>query len=244
MFSKKQSIKRFAAIHSNKELEKLMFTKVRHILGKLFLSGASFFWVSCDSASSAEESEPLIDIEQEMAKLTPPDTSGLRGQCTSVRDYCNVIDDYDTPLSGYNAKAPARDKVNELLNSKKLSDSKRNCYKRLAQSLSPIIATPEYGVPYCDNFWGIEELQDVVLPLDNEDPYYNDYIKSIKSKQEDYQRYLKDHNLTACSPATKGVFIDDQYINAALENEQRSRDSFRSDLEYINKQAAECDALE
>ena len=103
---------------------------------------------------------------------------------------------------------------------------------------------PEYGVPYCDNFWGIEELQDVVLPLDNEDPYYNDYIKSIKSKQDDYQRYLKDHNLTACAPVTKGVFIDDQYINAALENEQRSRDSFRSDLESINKKAAECDALE
>ncbi len=218
-----------------------MFKIFHNILGKLFLSSASFFWVSCDSASSAEEPEPLIDIEQEMAKLTPPDTSGLRGQCTSVRDYCNVIDDYDTPLSGYNAKAPARDKVNELLNSKKLSDSKRNCYKRLAQSLSPIIAMPEYGVPYCDNFGGIEKYQDVVLPPNIDDAYLNN---QIKSKQEDYQRYLKDHNLTACSPATKGVFIDDQYINAALENEQRSRDSFRSDLEYINKQAAECDAVE
>ena len=211
-----------------------MFKIFHNILGKLFLSSASFFWVSCDSGSSAEESGPLIDIEQEMAKLTPPDTSGLRGQCTSVRDYCDVIDDYHTPLSnGYDAKAPARDKVNERLNSKNLSDAERKCYERLAQSLSPIIAMPLYGVPYCDNFWGIEELQDVVLPLDNEDPYYNDY-----------KRYLKDHNLTACSPATKGVLIDDQYINAALKNEQSSRDSFRSDLESINKKAAECDALE
>ena len=222
-----------------------MFTKIHQILGKIFLSGASFFWVSCDSGASAEGHGPLIDIEQEMAKLTPPDTTGLRGQCASVRDYCDVIDDYHTPLSnGYDAKTPARDKVNERLNSKNLSDAERKCYERLAQSLSPIIAMPLYGVPYCDNFWGIEELQDVVLQLDNEDPYYNDYIKSIKSKQDDYQRYLKDHNLTACAPVTKGVFIDDQYINAALENEQRSRDSFRSDLEYINKQAAECDAVE
>ena len=98
---------------------------------------------------------------------------------------------------------------------------------------------PLYGVPYCYDFSLIEEFQDVVLPL--EDAYDNDFIKS---KQEGYQRYLKDHNLTACTPVTKGVLIDDQYINAALENEQRSRDSFRSDLESINKKAAECDALE
>lgn len=219
-----------------------MFTKVRQILGKIFLSGASFFWASCDSASSAEELGPLIDIEQEMAKLTPPDTTGLRGQCASVKDYCDVIHDYHTPLSnGYDAKAPARNKVNERLNSKNLSDAERKCYERLAQSLSPIIAMPLYGVPYCYDFSLIEEFQDVVLPPNIDDAYLNN---QIKSKQEDYQRYLKDHNLTACSPATKGVFIDDQYINAALENEQRSRDSFRSDLESINKKAAECDALE
>ena len=220
-----------------------MFTKVRQILGKIFLSGASFFWASCDSASSAEELGPLIDIEQEMAKLTPPDTTGLRGQCASVRDYCDVIHDYHTPLSnGYDAKAPARNKVNERLNSKNLSDAERKCYERLAQSLSPIIAMPLlYGVPYCDSFGAIEIYQDVDLPLENQDVYLNN---EIKSKQEVYQSYLKDHNLTACSPVTKGVLIDDQYINAALENEQRSRDSFRSDLEYINKQAAECDALE
>lgn len=218
-----------------------MFKKFHNILGKLFLSSASFFWVSCDSGSSAGEPGPLIDIEA-ASKFNQPDTTGLRGQCISVKEYCDVIDDYHTPLSnGYDAKAPARDKVNERLNSKKLSDSKRNCYKRLAQSLSPIIAMPEYGVPYCDNFWGIEKYQDVVLPPNIDDAYLNN---QIKSKQEDYQRYLKDHNLTACSPATKGVFIDDQYINAALENEQRSRDSFRSDLEYINKQAAECDDID
>ena len=98
---------------------------------------------------------------------------------------------------------------------------------------------PLYGVPYCYDFSLIEEFQDIVLPL--EDAYDNDFIKS---KQEDYQSYLKDHNLTACSPVTKGVLIDDQYINEALKNEQRSRDSFRSDLEFFNEKAAECDALE
>ena len=217
-----------------------MLKKFHNILGKLFLSSASFFWVSCDSGASAEGHGPLIDIEQEMAKLTPPDTTGLRGQCASVKDYCDVIHDYHTPLSnGYDAKAPARNKVNERLNSKNLSDAERKCYERLAQSLSPIIAMPLYGVPYCYDFSLIEEFQDIVLPL--EDAYDNDFIKS---KQEDYQSYLKDHNLTACSPVTKGVLIDDQYINEALKNEQRSRDSFRSDLESINKKAAECDALE
>ena len=217
-----------------------MFKKFHNILGKLFLSSASFFWVSCDSGASAEEPGPLIDIEQELAKIQQPDTTGLREQCVSVKDYCDVIHDYHTPLSnGYDAKAPARNKVNERLNSKNLSDAERKCYERLAQSLSPM-ATLVYGVPYCDSFGAIEIYQDVDLPLENQDVYLNN---EIKSKQEVYQSYLKENNLTACSPITEGVVIDDQYINAALENEQRSRDSFRSDLESINKKAAECDAL-
>ena len=89
-----------------------------------------------------------------------------------------------------------------------------------------------YGVPYCLNFEAIEIYQDV------DEVYLDDYIKS---KQEAYQSYLKDKNVTACSPVTEGVLIDDQYINAALENEQRNRDVFRIDLEIINKQAAECE---
>ena len=219
-----------------------MLKKVHNILGKLFLSSASFFWVSCDSGASAEEPGPLIDIEQELAKIQQPDTTGLREQCVSVKDYCDVIHDYHTPLSnGYDAKAPARNKVNERLNSKNLSDAERKCYERLAQSLSPIIAMPLYGVPYCDSFGAIEIYQDVDLPLENQDVYLNN---EIKSKQEVYQSYLKENNLTACSPITEGVVIDDQYINAALENEQRNRDVFRSDLEVINKQAAECESYD
>ena len=218
-----------------------MFKKFHNILGKLFLSSASFFWVSCDSWTSAEEPGPLIDIEQELAKLQQPETTGLREQCVSVKDYCDVIHDYHTPLSkGYDAKAPARNKVNERLNSKNLSDAERKCYERLAQSLSPM-ATLLYGVPYCDSFGAIEIYQDVDLPLENQDVYLNN---EIKSKQEVYQSYLKENNLTACSPITEGVVIDDQYINAALENEQRNRDVFRSDLEVINKQAAECESYD
>lgn len=204
--------------------------------------------MSCDSGAAAEEPGPLIDIEQEMAKLTPPDTTGLRSQCASVRDYCDVIDDHHSPFSnryGYRAKAAAKDKVYERINSNKLSDKESICYKRFAQdleqSLHSMFISPVYGAPYCDNFYSIEMFQDIVLPLDNEGHYSNDQIKSM---QEDYQRYLKDHNLTACSPVSNGVFIDDQYISVALENEQHSRDSFRNDLEFINKQAAECDVLD
>ena len=95
----------------------------------------------------------------------------------------------------------------------------------------------------------LEKYQDIVLPLNNEEEHLNDdeyaYLNDyIKSKQGVYQSYLKENNLTACSPITEGVVIDDQYINAALENEQRNRDVFRSDLEVINKQAAECESYD
>ena len=213
-----------------------MFKKFHNILGKLFLSSASFFWVSCDSGSSAGEPGPLIDIEA-ASKFNQPDTTGLRGQCISVKEYCDVVDEYHTPLSkGYDAKVVARDKVNERINSNKLSDEERKCYERLALSLLPEGLL--YGVPYCDDFWSIENM---VFPTDNDDSLVTEFFKS---KQDEYQRYLKDKNITECSPATDGVVIDDQYINAALKNEQLSREVFQRQLENINEQAAECDALE
>ena len=75
-----------------------MFKNIRNILGNLFLSSASFFWVSCDSWASAEEPGPLIDIEA-ASKFNQPDTTGLRGQCISVKEFCDVVDEYHTPLS-------------------------------------------------------------------------------------------------------------------------------------------------
>lgn len=75
-----------------------MYKKFHRLIGKLFLSGASFFWVSCDSSSSAEEPGPFIDIEEELAKLQPDTT---RGQCISAYSYCNEID-YNASDNGFN----------------------------------------------------------------------------------------------------------------------------------------------
>lgn len=53
-----------------------MNIRLRKLLGKLFLSGASFFWASCDSGTSAEKPSAFIDVEQELAKIKPTDTQG------------------------------------------------------------------------------------------------------------------------------------------------------------------------
>ena len=214
-----------------------MLKKFHNILGRLFLSGTSFFWASCDSGTSAEKPSALIDVNQEMAKLKQPDTTGLKGQCISVKSYCDVIDDELSPFQNYYANTIAREKIDELLKSKNFSNEKRICYANLVPKELP---APLYGVPYCQQFSLIETYQDILLP-DNESDTSKDWFKS---QQDKYQHYLKDNNLTACTPITDGVHIDDKYINAALQNEQRSREAFRSYLEYINKEAAECETFD
>lgn len=217
-----------------------MFTKVRQILGKIFLSGASFFWVSCDSASSAEEPGPLIDIEQEMAKLTPPDTSGLRGQCISAYTYCNAIDNYyANEENRMKAHSIAKEKIDTLFKSNKISKAKYNCYNN---KLNPSLMMPEYGPPPCDDLYYLTEWhREYIYPTSNEDSLIT---QTLESSRNEYQHFVKKHNLTECDPVTDGVLIDDHYFNIVTENDEYDRSIIRKELEKINEHATKCDSID
>ena len=231
-----------------------MLTKVRQILGKLFLSSASFFWFSCDNAnsefpvnppniadqnsssssltnentssssyfhenlssndafssSSAEptkKAEPFIDIEQEMAKLTPLDTTGLRGKCVSEKIHCETIENYDGYINyENNVIMIAKTKFNSLINSEQnvpFSDWKKRCYENAIGNGS----YPIYGVSLCSD--------------SNRERKFDESCETEES-----------------------VHIDEAYLKALQKNDSLKRYVYQKKLEQINEKVAECDAVE
>ena len=208
-----------------------MFKKFHNILGKLFLSSASFFWVSCDSGSSAEEPGPLIDIEQELAKLQQPDTTGLRGQCISAQSYCDEIENFNAYYNHANkANAIARKKIDTLFKSKKISKAKYECSNNKLE----IENMPEYGVSSC-----YELNYPINYSFDENDSLFAEYVAR---RQNFYKEYVVQYNLTECD--TQKVLIDNQYINVILENDQYMRKTIRSKLEAINEKMDECASVD
>ena len=208
-----------------------MFKIFHNILGKLFLSSASFFWVSCDSGSSAEEPGPLIDIEQELAKLQQPDTTGLRGQCISAQSYCDEIENFNAYYNHANkANFIARKKIDTLFKSKKFSKAKYECYNNKLE----IENMPEYGVSSC-----YELNYPINFSFDENDSLFAEYVAR---RQNFYKEYVEQYNLTECD--TQKVLIDNQYINVILENDQYMRKTIQSKLEAINKKMDECASVD
>ena len=219
-----------------------MFTKVRQILGKLFLSSASFFWFGCtdtnsdipvgpfnianqnsssgeafsssetpaNSSSSAEapkNSAPFIDIEQELAKLTPLDTTGLRGKCVSEKVHCETIENFNGSINyENNVITIAKTKFNSLINSEQnvpFSDWKKRCYENAIGNGS----YPIYGVSLCSD--------------SNRERKFDESCETEES-----------------------VHIDEAYLKALQKNDSLKRYVYQKKLEQINEKVAECDAVE
>ena len=124
-----------------------MLKKFHNILGKLFLSSASFFWASCDSGASAD-SKPFIDVEQELAKIKPTDTTGLRGKCIPEDEYCETINGWSSHYAAeFHAASIAIEKLNKQ--HKDIPNfwyGNNSCYRNILGGLGN---APEYGVPEC-----------------------------------------------------------------------------------------------
>ena len=181
---------RFAQITN---LGKNMFTKIHQILGKLFLSSASFFWISCDSGSSAEEPGPFIDIEQEMAKLTPLDTTGLRGQCISEKVHCETIENFNGSINyENNVIMIAKTKFNSLINSEQnvpFSDWKKRCYENaIGNGFYPL-----YGVSSCSNSKRERKFDESCETVESVH-IDEDYLKALQ-KNDSLERYVYQKKL-------------------------------------------------
>ncbi|MBR6448584.1 MAG: hypothetical protein IKS96_01345 [Fibrobacter sp.] len=209
-----------------------MNKKVHNILGKLFLSSASFFWVSCDSGASAEP-KPFIDIDQELAKIKQPDTTGLRGQCISAQSYCDEIENFNAYYDHVDmANSIARRKIDTLLNANKISKAKYECYNNKLE----IENMPDYGVSSC-----YELNYPINYSFDENDSLFAEYVAR---RQNFYKEYVEQYNLTECDTSAHKVLIDNQYINVILENDQYERETIRAKLEKLNEKMDGCASVD
>lgn len=143
-----------------------------------------------NSSSSAEvpPKAPFIDIEEELAKLKKTDTTGLKGQCIPVHQYCQMLDGNS---SYYAAQGYARSIAVEKINAQHKDNPNYwygydRCYSNLLNGLGN---APEYGVPECPSG---------LTPCETEDPLYKEgariddaYIEALLKKEKLYRETLQ-----------------------------------------------------
>lgn len=193
-----------------------MNKRINRLLGKIFILGTAFMWISCDSTStsasepnkSPDSNDPkdFINIEEELSKIKRPDTTGLLGKCISESSHCSTIENFYATYSDQNdAERIASKKIEKLLQSEQASSfslEKLKCY----EDMIGYSEMPDYGVPWCSN--------------------PNREIKTDDSCEAEKVR------------------IDDEYIEALINNDLSKRHTYQRTFEKINRDAAECDALE
>ena len=186
-----------------------MTKRFHKILGKFFL-----FCTGCDNSngefpvsppdqanqnsssskalsSSSAEPKPFIDVEQELAKIKPTDTTGLRGKCIPEYEYCEMINGWS---SHYAAKAHAASiAINKLEDQHKDTPDywygSNYCYRTL---LSGLGNAPVYGVPECPISGSTPcETNGNGYSLYNEVHIDDAYIEVLQRKDKGYYETVK-----------------------------------------------------
>ena len=188
-----------------------MNKSIHKLLGKLLLSGAALCWMSCDSESvSSPSSEPVpnsssetpassssgaskafINIEEELSKLQPTDTTELRGKCIPEHRYCETINGWS---SHYAAESHAASIAIEKLEEKHKDEpnfwyGNNSCYRNILGGLGN---APEYGVPECPVSGPTPcETDGNGYSLYNEVHIDDAYIEALLRKEKDYYETVK-----------------------------------------------------
>lgn len=181
-----------------------MLTKVRCILGKLFLSMTAFLWAGCDNGSTDAKEKPFIDVEQELAKIKPTDTTGLRGKSIPEDEYCEMINGWSSHYEAqFHAASIALEKIYEQHKDEpNYRYGYNSCYSNLFDAL---LTTPEYGVPACPSSLTSCELEDdpynVYHGVRIDDAYIAElqrnekiYYETLKSTLEEINEGMKECN--------------------------------------------------
>ena len=166
--------------------------------------------------SSSDTTKAFINIEEELSKLKRPDTTGLRGTCTTEYDACmrSILSDRYSEYVSYigrsgniDASFIAKKKINEFLespNGASLSENIKNCYKGATYLINT--GALDYGVVPC--------------------------YASIEIEKE-----IEKND--SCE-----VTIDDSYINNLLKEDENHRLDFQDALKKVNDEIARCNSLE
>jgi hypothetical protein len=142
-------------------------------------------------SSSFVGPKPFIDVEQELAKIKPIDTTGLRGKCIPEYEYCEMINGWS---SHYAAKAHAASiAINKLEDQHKDTPDywygSNYCYRTL---LSGLGNAPVYGVPECPISGSTPcETNGNGYSLYNEVHIDDAYMEALQRKDKGYYETVK-----------------------------------------------------
>lgn len=141
----------FPASPSNNFANENSSSNEKNFSSEQLSSNAGLSSSSVAYSSSFVVPKPFIDVEQELAKITPTDTTGLRGQCILENQYCETIENYNASINYRNrAIGKAKEKLSSLINTKQninLSERKKKCYNEaIGNGMYPV-----YGVSWCSN---------------------------------------------------------------------------------------------
>ena len=150
---------------------------------------------SSSSIGKISNSKDFIDIDEELSKLTPPDTTGLRGQCISEQQHCETIENYNAYFNdAWQVEVIAREKRDSILkDSATFSSYKLKCYKDLIEHAM----TPVYGVSWCSNP-NREKNTDETCETEGQIRIDEEYLKALhdnyNTKRTNYQRIFENIN--------------------------------------------------
>ena len=150
---------------------------------------------SSSSIGKISDSKDFIDIDEELSKLTPPDTTGLRGQCISEQQHCETIENYNAYFNdAWQVEVIAREKRDSILkDSATFSSYKLKCYKDLIEHAM----APVYGVSWCSNP-NREKNTDETCETEGQIRIDEEYLKALhdnyNTKRTNYQRIFENIN--------------------------------------------------
>ncbi len=210
-----------------------MFNKIHKFLGKAFLSCTAFFWAGCDNGTAdANKEKPFIDIEQELAKISKPDTTGLRGQCVSMYTYCENV------KTGGSSYYSLRNRASSIAKNKLESEHNLKQNNRCLERFLEIENEPLYGISVC-----YDDLKYINMPPPSffaDSLFFDDYKSEYEAAKSQYETFAKDYDVTPCDSSNDKATVNDRYIKALLQNDLDDRDIIRQKLEEINQGMEEC----
>lgn len=141
--------------------------------------------------SSSDTTKAFINIEEELSKLQPTDTTELKGKCIPEHRYCETINGWS---SHYEAESYARSIAVAKIEEKHKDEPNywygyNRCYSNL---LSGLGNAPEYGVPECPIPGSTPcETEGNDFSLYNEVHIDDAYIEALLRKEKDYYETVK-----------------------------------------------------
>ena len=143
------------------------------------------------ASSSSDTTKAFINIEDELSKLQPTDTTELRGKCIPEHRYCETINGWS---SHYEAESYARSIAVAKIEEKHKDEPNywygyNRCYSNL---LSGLGNAPVYGVPECPIPGSTPcETESNGISLYNEVHIDDAYIEALLRKEKDYYETVK-----------------------------------------------------